>query len=475
MRTMRNHLLVFIGLFALISLACSLTTEAPPTLAPSTPMSTITPESAIEAPTLQPQVFDVQPPAGVIEPGTETITPLSSISMVSGERMIEDIKTLVSFETRHVLSSPSPTRGIQAARDWLLAELESIKAASPNPEIRIDVYDHTFPMEWADQQIFPSNIIMAITGTDAAAGVVMVTAHYDTALQNWFQGDSYQPGANDNGSGVAAILEMARIMVQKPHRATIVFVLFAAEETGRQGSQTFVRDYIRPNNIPLTTVINLDIIGNPTGRRGERYDDMMRIFSGGPNESSAARMNARMIEVAVTRYVPEMSLIIEDRLERAGRWGDHMSFSDEGYPAVRLIEAADDPTIAHTTRDTLDLVDINYLRRTTQVALAALELFADGANPPSLRPLRQSTTDAASMVLEWAYDPVCQSYVVALRGFGSLKYDEFYTVQATTSLTWGGFKNYEAVSVSCIDAQGRLGRFAPELLIQPTIAQPPTP
>lgn len=476
MPTMRNRLLYFIGFLTFVSLACSLATEAPPTLAPSTPMSTITPESAIVPPTLQVQAFEVEPPIGIVEQGSEApIVAPSSIAMVNGERMIEDIKTLVSFETRHILSSPAPNRGIQAAQNWLIEELKAIAATSPNPGIQIDVYPHTFRMEWAGQEIYPSNIIMSITGTDAAAGVVMFTAHYDTALQNWFNGDSYQPGANDNGSGIAAILELARIAVQKPHRATIVFVMFTAEETGRQGSQTFVRDYISVNNIPLTAVINMDIIGNPTGRRGERYDNMMRIFSAGPNESSASRMVARMIDVAVTRYVPGMTLTIEDSLDRAGRWGDHMSFSDEGYPAVRLIEAADDPTIAHTTRDTIDLIDVNYLTKTTQVILAALEMFADGPNPPSLRPLRQSTTDAGSMVLEWSHNPVCQSYVVALRGFGSLRYDEFYTVQATTSLSWNGFRTYEAVSVACVDMEGRLGRFAPELLIQPVISQQSTP
>ncbi len=468
---MKTQLLLFIGLLVVVSLACSLTTEAPPTLAPSTPLSTITPESALAPPTVEAQPFAVEAPVGIVQPGSETITPLESIEMVNAERMIENIKTLVSFETRHVLSSPAPNRGIKAAENWLLEELKAIAATSPNPEIRIDVYSHTFPMEWADQQVFPSNVIMAVTGTDAAAGVIIVTTHYDTALQNWFVGDSYQPGANDNGSGVAALLELARIMVQKPRRATIVFVLFAAEETGRQGSQAFVQDFIQAQNIPVVAVINMDIIGNPTGRRGERYDDSMRIFSAGPNESSPSRQIARMIDVAVTRYVPGMSLIIEDRLDRAGRWGDHMSFSEEGYPAIRLIEAADDPTIAHTTRDTIELIDIHYLRRTTQVALAALEMLADGPNPPTLRPLRPSTTDPGSMILEWSHNPVCQSYVVALRGFGSLRYDEFYTVQATTSLAWGGFKNFEAVTVSCVDGEGRIGRFAPELLIQPIITQ----
>jgi hypothetical protein len=159
-----------------------------------------------------------------------------------------------------------------------------------------------------------------------------------------------------------------------------------------------------------------------------------------------------------------MEVVIQDRVDRAGRWGDHQSFSDEGYPAVRFIEMADDATVAHTTRDTIDRIDPNYLRKTTQVVLAALELLADGPNAPTLRPLRPSENDPASLVLEWSHNPVCQSYVVALRRPDSLVYNEFYTVQAT-SLAWAGFRNFETVSVACIDTEGRLGRFAPEIAV----------
>jgi hypothetical protein len=175
-----------------------------------------------------------------------------------------------------------------------------------------------------------------------------------------------------------------------------------------------------------------------------------------------------LAHVATTRFLEGMTLQVEDRLERSGRWGDHMSFSEAGYPSVRFIEANDNATIAHTTRDTIDKIDPNYLRRTTQVVLATVEILADGPNPPSLRPLSPSTSDPNSLVLEWSLNPICQSYVVALRRTESLTYDEFYSVQAT-SLAWNGFRNFASVTVACIDGEGRLGRFAPELAIPQTL------
>jgi len=451
-----------LSILVLAVLACSLSAEPLPTLAPSVPQSTITPQAGIQPPTLQP--LDIAPPSGVVQSAPSAATSPTSVDLVDANRMLNDINTLVSFQSRHILSTPGTSTGILAAQNFLINELKAIAATSPNEYLQIDVYPHQFRMEWGGQEVFPSNVVMAVQGTDAAAGVVMLTAHYDTALQQWFEGNGFQPGANDNGSGVAALLELARVSVLKPHRATIVFVFFSAEETGRQGSQAFVQDFIKAQNIPVVAVMNLDIVGSTLGRRGERLDTSMRLFSEGPNDGSTSRQLARAVHVAAGRFVPEMTVNVEDRTERSGRWGDHMSFSEQGYPAVRLIEMADDSTVVHTNRDTIDRIDPNYLRKTTQVTLAALEMLADGPNPPTLRSMIPSASDPSSLTLEWSHSPYCHSYVVALRRPDSLVYNEFYTVEAT-ALSWGGFKNFIAVTVACVDSDGRLGRFAPELVI----------
>lgn len=458
----KHPLLPFIIGLVIISIACSLTTDAPPTLAPSTPMSTITPEGQILPPTLEP--ISVRPPSGVSQAQPQNIGRVSNTDLVDVNRMLSDVDTLVGFQTRHVLSSQNASTGIKAAETWLLNELRAIAATSPNDYLQIDVYPQQFQMEFAGQTVYPSNIVMSIQGTDAAAGVVIVSAHYDTINRNMFEGDAFQPGANDNATGVSALLELARIMVQEPHRATLVFVFFAAEETGRQGSLALVNDFIQPSQIPVVAVMNMDSTGSVAGRNGVRYDNTIRIFSEGPNNASPSRELARLIHVAGLRQMPDFVVELQDRVDRPGRWGDQMSFSEAGYPAIRLIEKADNTPIYHTSGDTADLIDPAYYRTTTQLALASLEVLVDGPNPPSLRPLRPSTTDPASLTLEWSFDPICQSYIVALRRAESLTYNDFYTVNAT-SLSWGGFKNYEAVTVSCLDADGQMGRFAPELLI----------
>ncbi|MFP4324010.1 MAG: M20/M25/M40 family metallo-hydrolase [Anaerolineales bacterium] len=466
---MKTHrALIIISMLILATLACSLSADAPPTLAPNTPVqqnqqaATITPDAAVAPPTLQP--INVRPPSGVSQAQPSSPISLSNVNQVSLERIMADLNTLVGFRTRHILSSTASNTGIQAAETFLLNELRAIAATSPNEFLSIDVYAQRFSMEWAGQEIFPANVVMAIQGTDASAGVVMIVAHYDSTSENWYDGDSLAPGANDNGTGVAALLEIARLMVQQPHRATLVFVFFAAEETGRQGSEAFVSQYIQAQNIPLVAVINVDSIGSTRGPRGEVVNDALRVFSDGPNIGSAGRALARMIEVAVGRQVPEIDIELIDRIDRPGRWGDQMSFAERGYPAVRMMEAAEDPSRINSSRDTVDLIDQNYFHNATKVVLAALEMLADGPNPPTLRAIRPSTTDPNSLTLEWSHSPACLSYVIALRQPEALSYSEFYTVEAT-SLSWGGFRSFEAVSVACVDSEGRLGRFAPEVLI----------
>lgn len=469
---MKTKTLLLPTIFLLImGLACSLAAEVPPTLAPSTPSSTITPQDVMRPPTVEQQVFN--PPAAEGQNTSATLTPLNitiprSISQVDGNRMLNDIATLVGFESRHVLSATSPTTGIAASQKFLEDELERIKAASPfaNDGI-IDIYKHEVMLDFADRTTKLNNVFMVMTGTDGQAGIVMLTAHYDTvSMGDWTTGNNFQPGANDNGSGTAALLEIARLITQERHRATIVIVFFTAEEVGKVGSQEFVNGYLKANNIGVVGVINMDIVGSPTGRRGNRFDNELRVFSAGPNDSSNSRNLARMIHYAAQRYVPEMNLKVQDQEERSGRWGDHQSFSDAGYPAVRLIQASDEDTYAHTTSDTIDRIDPAYLRRATQVALAGVLMLADGPNAPTLKPLRPSEIDPASMVLEWSHNPFCESYIIALRRSGSLTYDDFHTSQVT-SVSWSEFNKYEAVTVGCIDQQGRLGRFAPELRINP--------
>lgn len=462
MNTMKSWTrpLIAILMASIITLACNLTAEAPPTLVPQQPLSTLTPQNPFGPQgTIQaPPVTNEPLPSGYTTSVPDNPSIAQHINQIDSDRMMNTIRTLVGFENRHAFSEPALDRGIYAAQNWIMDQLRGIQQSYPNT--RIDVYTQPFAYQYSGESFKAENIIMVMNGLDGSAGAVLVGAHYDTTGSIITQGSGLQPGANDNGSGVAAVLEIARIVAQTPRRATVVFIFFSAEEQGRFGSKAFARDFIRAQNIPLRATLNLDIIGNPVGLNGNRYDFQMRVFSAPPNDSESRQL-ARLAEFVTRRYVPDMQVNVMPTIDRNGRWGDHESFSENGYPAVRLIEQEDNPLLAHNSSDTITHIEPNYLRRTTQVALATLLVVADGPNPPALRQM-----DTSNWTLEWSPVSNAQGYVVALRSPGSLEFDLEITV-ASTSMSWASFPNYEAVAVAAVDATGKLGPFSREQLIQP--------
>jgi hypothetical protein len=294
------------------------------------------------------------------------------VAAVDRTRMILTVNQLVSFGNRHVLAAPES--GIHTARDFLLAEFETFQQV--NPDTPIAVYPHTFPFTFADQIVTGENLVLMIRGTDPEAGAVVIGAHYDTRSEDLTAADTAQPGANDNASGVAAVIEIARILAQHPHRATIYCVLFSAEEEGRFGSTAFVRDVIQAENIPLRAMINLDMIGVPVGSDGAHHNGELRVYSA-PPQDSPSRDLARLIAQTAQEYVPEITVTVQETLDRPDRWGDHQSFSDAGFAAVRLVEPADDMSRTHNANDLPDYLDAGYLRRVTQIALATVLTLSD--------------------------------------------------------------------------------------------------
>lgn len=465
---MINKLLIILLILAIGTLACSLTAEAPPTLPPRTPMSTITPqgpvgpESTLSQPSPLPdggtsQVVPPPLPTGITPQVPINPTLLTQLDWVDANRMMNTINTLVGFQNRHALSEPSPSKGVYAARDYLLAEFYKIQ--TEHPESRIGVFPHQFSFRFNGGEVLADNVVMFINGTDGDAGIILIGAHYDTVSSaDVANSSSFQPGANDNGSGVAVILELARVLAQQPHRATIMFVLFASEELGKFGSNAFLRDYIQANNIRLKAMINLDIVGSPTGPNGERYDNQMRVYSAPPNESISRQMS-RQIEFASRYFVQDMVVNVQRTIDRAGRWGDHEVFSEAGFAAVRLIEQADDVSRTHNTRDNMDDIEAAYIRKTAQVALASILIMADGPNPPT-----NISIDTTNWRMEWLPSRGATRYMIALRYPGSLVYDQVLPSQVT-SFTWPGISNFEAFAVAAIDDKGQIGAFSAECII----------
>ncbi len=459
------RILIFLLVLILASLGCNLTAEPPATLAPRLPNSTLTPQNPIgPSATLQIPIATNAPLPSTVNSALPSSTDVQSqLQQIDSTRMMTTIRDLINFHNRHTFAEPAADRGAFAASLWLQQQLQGYQAA--NPQTNIQVFPLKFSFDYGGQTRTAENVAIVITGTDPEAGVVLLGAHYDSIGPVDVNSTSFQPGANDNGSGVSAGLEIARLMSQRPHRATVIIVFFSAEELGKYGSKDMVQTVFKGQNIPLRAVVNLDQMGSPLGTDGQRYDFQMRAYSASPEEeivNSGSRELARSAEVAIRMYMPEMKLNVMGALDRPGRWGDHESFSLEGYPAIRVMEQQDNPNYVHNELDTISRIDEGYLRRTTQLVYSIMLMLADGPNPPQLRLM-----DYSNWKLEWSPVANAAGYIVALRYPGSLTYDWLITIQgnANTNLVWASFANYESVAVAAYYENGQIGMFSREQTI----------
>ncbi len=389
------------------------------------------------------------------------------LDLVQSDRLMVTVGTLADMHSRHVFSKKTEAiRGIESARDWLIAQFSAIRDA--NPQQPISVWTQPVPFTWKGASTSPHNVVAIFEGTDVGAGVVVVGAHYDSISTDFYNGQAYAPGANDNGSGVAAMLEIAQILGPQPHRATVVFVAFAAEETGRQGSLAFVKSYLQAQNPPIALrgMINLDIVGSEVGRNGEIDHRTIRLFSAEPNDSPSRQL-ARQLALFIGAYLDDVDVVLQSAEERVGRWGDHQSFSAAGYPSVRFIQGLEDLSRQHTSRDTIDNVQPAYLMRTTRAALVSVLLLAGGPRPPTDVAMRVLPGDTQTQILTWSPVPEAARYLVALRQTSSVFYDQLFTVEASAApeMRWSQFGRYSTVSIATVDGSSRIGPMSTELSI----------
>src|SRR6266542_4790892 len=278
------------------------------------------------------------------------------------ERNIErTIRKLVSFGTRNTLSEQSdPNRGIGAARDWLYAEFQKVAAQS---EGRMTVEKQTFEQPKAarvPQPTMLTNIIATLKGAqpESVNRVYVVSGHYDSMCTSPTDAKCDAPGANDDASGTAAVLELARVMSKYKFEATIIFMTVAGEEQGLLGS-TYFAEQARLKGLNVDAMFTNDIIGSTLGGNGVRDRRTVRVFSegvpsnetsqeattrrsvGGENDSTSRQL-ARFIKENTQRFVPAMNVKLVYRRDRYLRGGDHIPFLERGFPAVRFTEPNED-------------------------------------------------------------------------------------------------------------------------------------
>ena len=449
----RKTALIVVG-YMLLLISCNLGTSdtGPPTLAP---LPTLTPQATLgyadARPVVLPEIgVTAAPPS---EDGMEKL-----LVQVESDRLMSHIRSLQDVRTRHISSTQTSTReGIGAARRYINDQFEIFRAASGGRFYTFEVGFHAYASP--DDRTSQYNIVGAISGTEPNAGAVIVGAHYDSIGTPRDSGTAYAPGANDNGSGVAAVLELARIMSASQYKATVMFVLFSAEEIRRQGSIAFAK-WIHDDNVDVIGMINLDTIGNIHDFAGNREDRYLRVYSAGPNESSASRRLAREANFLGHNYDLSIGLQVMDAVDRENRYGDHQSFSDLGYPAVRFINAFEEKRNADPT-DTIEFIEPDYLRRSTQAALALVTALADGPRPPANIALRER--DGGKKELVWEPVEGAIGYIIALRPAGSLIYADQLPI-GETKVVWAGFSDYAGIAIAARDSRGLIGPLSQEII-----------
>jgi len=402
-------------------------------------------------------------PELVIDPVSDIVPNLDPdvqqlMASVSQQQLIGYVQTLENFQTRNTYSEVNnPAMGVGAARLWI--QNEFLRVGNGRLLVQADDFSVTQGGTTYNQQ----NIVATLPGVGTYRGVLVLSAHYDSRTINPADARGFAPGANDNGSGIAALLEMARLLSSRTWNQTIVFVAFAAEEQGRFGSIHYVNEQ-RLNGTQFDGVINMDIVG---GRPG--IPQSIRLFTPGTDTAPTMQF-ARYLNYIGGLYLPQFPITVIDVVDREGRFSDHITFLDAGVPAVRLTESQEDPNRQHNARDTWDGIDFNYLTQVTQLSLAAAVNVIGAPGRPQA-PLIAPMSEQGSYILTWNKDPKAAGYALSFRPVGSVAYPPFRFVNALQSgnvaMTGLDPNTTYYVSMAVFDGNGRISLFSPETPVGP--------
>ena len=318
-----------------------------------------------------------------------------AVNQISIANMKQTIDDLVGFHTRNNLSSQTdPNQGIGAAARYLYNRLAEY-ASSSNGRMSVENVTYKATAPRSENELELANVVATIHGSDSR--VIALLAHYDSRGGNNNDPAAFAPGANDDGSGVAALLEIARLLSQQPLGATVKLMLLSGEEHGLWGARHMAK-IAAQEKWNVVAIINNDMIANAEGSETATHDNTtVRIFSEGipavetdaqrqqrvynsAENDSPSRQLARYIKEVGERYVDNITVQLIYRNDRFGRGGDHTPFSREGFTAVRLTEVNENYDRTHrdvAERDGIrygDMpwgIDWEYLRKNTGVNLAS--------------------------------------------------------------------------------------------------------
>ena len=326
---------------------------------------------------------------------------------VSPDELHATIEHLVGFGTRHTLSdTASQTRGIGAARRWVKARFETIAAACGGC-LRIETPTDVVSGERIPKPTEIMDVLAIQPGTSDANRVVVISGHLDSRVSDVMNASSDAPGANDDGSGVAEVIEAARVLSRHRYAATIVYAVLQGEEQNLYGGALLAK-YAKAQGWKVEADLNNDIDGNIHGLSGVIDNTHVRVFSEGtkatetPGQADRRRYNggevdspsrqlARFIDGLADRYLTNLSVRMVYRTDRFSRGGDQVRMLEAGYPAVRVTEAVENYTRQHQDLrteggvaygDVIAGVDFPYLAQVTRLNAISLAALASAPAPP---------------------------------------------------------------------------------------------
>ncbi|MEI7035456.1 M20/M25/M40 family metallo-hydrolase [Fulvimonas yonginensis] len=318
------------------------------------------------------------------------------------------IAALVGFGTRHTLSDTrSAQRGIGAARRWVRARFEQIGRECGGC-LTVVTPSQVFTGKRMTKPAEVTDVVAIKRGSSDPDRVVVITGHLDSRASDVMDASHDAPGANDDASGVAALIEAARLLSRQDNRATLVFAALSGEEQGLYGGKVLA-DYAAAHGWRVEADLNNDIVGNSQGQNGVRDNTVVRVFSEGTrsNETleqaayrryhggevdSPSRNLARYMDRLAEAYLPDFRVRMVYRTDRYGRGGDQVPFLQAGFPALRVTEGHEDYTRQHQDLrteggirygDTIDGIDFRYLARVTALDVITMAALSRAPAPPA--------------------------------------------------------------------------------------------
>jgi hypothetical protein len=409
----------------------------------------------------------------------------AALRQMSAQRIQANIEKLVSFGTRLTISAQDPAaiaagRGVGAAREWIKAEFERYsKDCGGCLEVKTD----SFFQEAADR--IPkateiTNVYAVLKGSDEANAkrIVLVTGHYDSRNSDTLDERGDAPGANDDGSGTAVSLECARVLSKMKFPATIVFVAVAGEEQGLNGSSHFAK-MAKEQGWNLEAILNNDIVGGD--KSPEQDHSVVRVFSEGVpaaateqdlrrirglggESDSGSRQLARYIADVGRAYDAGVKPMLVFRLDRYLRGGDHYSFLQQGFAAVRLTEFREDFHHQHQNvrvengveyGDLAKFVDYDYVAHVARLNAATLAALASApAAPANVHLLTKDLENDSTLTWEASPGGLAAEYEVLWRTTTSSEWEHSQNVGAATRATLPLSKDNVIFAVRAVDKAG---------------------